>query len=100
MIGHRFGQRHTIADCKRLRHIEPWDHHACIIERMSGPLISNTALWAGCAQSVAALLRDIAAREVLPRWQSMRIDHKADGSLLSEADTAVRQALARRLPTI
>jgi myo-inositol-1(or 4)-monophosphatase len=67
---------------------------------MVRPLISDTALWAGCAQSVAALLRDIAAREVLPRWQSVRIDHKADGSLLSEADTAVQQALAQTLPTI
>lgn len=67
---------------------------------MTDPLISDTALWAGCAHSVAALLRDVAAREVLPRWQTLRVDHKADGSLLSEADTAVQQALAQALPEI
>lgn len=67
---------------------------------MSDPLISDTALWSSCAQSVANLLREIAAREVSPRWQSLRVDHKADGSLLSEADTAVQQALARALPEI
>lgn len=65
---------------------------------MSAPLISDTALWAGYAQMVAALLRDIARLEVLPRWQSLRVDHKADGSLLSDADTAVQLALARALP--
>ncbi len=67
---------------------------------MSAPLISDTALWASCAHTVAALLRDVAAREVSPRWQSLRVDHKADGSLLSEADTAVQQALAHALPGI
>jgi fructose-1,6-bisphosphatase/inositol monophosphatase family enzyme len=64
---------------------------------MSAPLISDTALWANCARTVADLMRDIAAQEVLPRWQSVRFDFKADGSLLSEADTAVQQALARTL---
>lgn len=67
---------------------------------MSSPLVSDTALWANCAHAVADLLRDIAVREVLPRWQSLRVDHKADGSLLSEADTAVQQALAESLPSI
>lgn len=67
---------------------------------MSGPLISDTALWASCAQSVADLLCTIAAQEVLPRWQSVRVDHKADGSLLSDADTAVQRALAESLPSV
>ncbi len=67
---------------------------------MLGPLISDTALWASCAQSVADLLRTIAAQEVLPRWQSVRVDHKADGSLLSDADTAVQRALAESLPSL
>lgn len=38
--------------------------------------------------------------EVLPRWQSVDVEHKADGSLLSAADTAVQVALAKALPTI
>ncbi len=67
---------------------------------MSDPLISDRALWAGCAVTVAALLRDIAAREIFPRWQSLHVDHKSDGSLLSDADTAVQQALAQALPGI
>ncbi len=67
---------------------------------MSDPLISDTALWSSCADTVAVLLREVAAREVSPRWQSLRVDHKADGSLLSEADTAVQQALAQVLPDI
>ena len=49
---------------------------------------------------MADLLRTIAAQEVLPRWQSVRVDHKADGSLLSDADTAVQRALAESLPSL
>ena len=67
---------------------------------MSAPLISDTAFWAGCARTVAALLHEIAAQEVLPRWQSLRVDHKTDGSLLSDADTGVQHALAKALPQI
>lgn len=67
---------------------------------MSAPLISDTALWSGCAQMLATLLHEIAQREVLPRWQSVRVDVKPDGSLLSEADTAVQQALQEALPNI
>jgi myo-inositol-1(or 4)-monophosphatase len=67
---------------------------------MSEPLISHTALWASCAQSVADLLRTIAAQEVLSRWQSVQVDHKADGSLLSDADTAVQRALAESLSSV
>lgn len=67
---------------------------------MSPPLISDTAFWASCAQTLAALVREIAAQDVLPRWQSTRIDYKTDGSLLSEADTAVQSALAEALPRI
>lgn len=67
---------------------------------MSHPLISDIALWAGCAHSVAVLLREIAAREISPCWQSLCVDHKADGSLISNADMAVQQALAQALPGI
>ncbi len=67
---------------------------------MSAPLISDNAFWASCAQTVALLIREIAAQQVLPRWQSTRFDHKADGSLLSDADTAVQLALSEALPKI
>lgn len=67
---------------------------------MTESLISKTALWATCAHAVAELLRRIAQEDLLPRWQSIRVDVKADGSLLSDADTAVQHALARALPGI
>ena len=67
---------------------------------MSEPLISKTALWATCAHSVAELVQHIARDEVLPRWHSLRVDTKADGSLLSDADTAVQRALAQTLPSL
>ena len=66
---------------------------------MSEPLISKTALWATCAHSVAELVQHIAHDEVLPRWHSLRVETKADGSLLSDADTAVQRALAQTLPS-
>lgn len=67
---------------------------------MDEPLISNKALWAACAHSVADLLHNIARDEVQPRWQLQRVDTKADGSLISEADTAVQRILASMLPTL
>ena len=67
---------------------------------MSEPLISETALWATCAQSVGELLQDIARTEVLPRWHRLQVDLKSDGSLLSDADRAVQQALANALPEL
>lgn len=67
---------------------------------MTESLISKTALWATCAHAVAELLRRIAQEDLLPRWQSLRVDAKADGSLLSDADTAVQHALAQALPGI
>ena len=60
---------------------------------MSAPSTTHQStdggLWAASAHAVATLLREIAVREVLPRWQSVDVEHKADGSLLSAADTAV-----------
>ena len=70
---------------------------------MSAPsttLSTHGGLWAASALAVANLLREIAMHEVLPRWQSVDVEHKADGSLLSAADTAVQVALAKALPTI
>lgn len=67
---------------------------------MSEPLISETAFWAACAQSLGELLQNIARAEVLPRWHALQVDLKSDGSLLSDADRAVQQALASALPEL
>lgn len=40
-----------------------------------------------------ATLRQIASEEILPRLQAVHVSHKADGSLLTEADPAVQQRL-------
>lgn len=64
-----------------------------IIERMSAPLISETAFWATCAIELKASLQALAAREVLPRFEHAQISTKSDGTLLSDADLAVQDAL-------
>ena len=64
-----------------------------IIERMSAPLISETAFWATCAIELRQSLHALAAREVLPRFEHAQISTKADGTLLSDADLAVQNAL-------
>ena len=60
---------------------------------MSAPLISDTALWANCASSLASALSQLGDAEVRPRFDCARISSKADGSLLTDADLAVQQAL-------
>ena len=64
-----------------------------IIERMSAPLISETAFWATCAIELKQSLRALAIQEVMPRFERAQISTKADGSLLSDADLAVQEAL-------
>ena len=71
-----------------------------IIERMSAPLISETAFWAACATQLAQSLEALAAQEVLPRFAHAQISTKSDGSLLSDADLAVQQALPALLKSI
>ena len=71
-----------------------------IIERMSSPLISDTAFWATCAQALCHALHQLVQQQVLPRFEHAQIVHKADGSLLSDADTAVQQALPEILSAI
>lgn len=55
-------------------------------------------------QPVIALLRETAAREILPRFRRTRSDQKADGSLVTEADLAVQQriteGMARLFPGV
>jgi len=51
-------------------------------------------------EAVAALtevVRDVARTEILPRARRVRGEHKSDGSLFSEADTAAQAALIPRL---
>lgn len=71
-----------------------------IIERMSSPLISDTAFWAACARALCHELHQLVQQEVLPRFERAHIVQKADGSLLSDADTAVQHALPAILSAI
>lgn len=54
--------------------------------------------------TLARLLRETAAAEILPRWRHATLEHKSDGSLVTETDFAVqiriRAALARDFPDI
>ena len=49
---------------------------------------------------VIQLVREIARREVTPRFLKVTHSHKADGSLFTEADTATQTALEAALPRI
>lgn len=51
------------------------------------------------AETIAAV-RDCAREELLPRYRRSRARRKADGSVLTEADTAVQRALVARLARI
>ncbi len=46
---------------------------------------------------VISIVRDVAAREIMPRYLRVAHSQKADGSILSEADIAAQQALASKL---
>ena len=45
-------------------------------------------------------LRDVAKKEVMPRYLKVAHQRKSDGSLFTEADIAAQEALSRRLPEI
>ncbi|MGQ9686121.1 MAG: inositol monophosphatase family protein [Thiobacillaceae bacterium] len=49
---------------------------------------------------VKALVREVAQREVMPRFLKVAHSHKADGSLFTEADMAAQKALETRLKAI
>ena len=51
-------------------------------------------------EAVKALVREIAQREVTPRFLKVAHSHKSDGSLFTEADLATQQALEAQLPLI
>ena len=55
-------------------------------------------------KAIAALLREVAATEIMPRFQQAPASHKADGSLVTEADLAVqmriKEAIERDFPGV
>ena len=67
---------------------------------MSAPLISETAFWATCALELKQSLQIIATREILPRFAHAQISTKHDGTLLSDADLAVQNALPNMLSSL
>ncbi|MCL5061338.1 MAG: inositol monophosphatase family protein [Candidatus Thermoplasmatota archaeon] len=51
-------------------------------------------------EQVEALVREVAQREVTPRFLKVTHSHKVDGSLFTEADAATQAALEAALPRI
>jgi fructose-1,6-bisphosphatase/inositol monophosphatase family enzyme len=51
-------------------------------------------------QPVIALMRDVAARELMPRFKHVTAEKKHDGSIVTAADRMVEAALAEALPAI
>lgn len=49
---------------------------------------------------LAALMREVAARELMPRFRHVAAERKQDGTLVTEADRAVEAALAAALPAL
>ena len=48
--------------------------------------------------ALTRVIQQVAQEQILPRYQKVRHDRKADGSLFTEADLATQEALARMLP--
>lgn len=51
-------------------------------------------------EAVIAVVREVAAREIMPRYQKVAHSLKADGSLLTEADVASQTALSEQLHAV
>lgn len=51
-------------------------------------------------QLVSRLLRSVAAAEIMPRYQHIRAEQKADGSLVTAADLATQRWLIERLEQV
>lgn len=49
---------------------------------------------------VIALMRDVAARELMPRFRHVSAERKHDGSIVTEADRAVESVLVAELPKL
>jgi myo-inositol-1(or 4)-monophosphatase len=51
-------------------------------------------------KAVTAAVRLVAAEEIMPRYMKVAHQHKSDGSLCTDADTAAQEALTRKLQGI
>ena len=51
-------------------------------------------------KAVVAAVRLVAAEEIMPRYMKVAHQHKSDGSLCTDADTAAQEALTRKLQAI
>jgi 3'-phosphoadenosine 5'-phosphosulfate (PAPS) 3'-phosphatase len=52
------------------------------------------------ARELVAIVREMARTTILPRYLRAVREHKADGSVLTEADLAAQAALVESLPTL
>lgn len=55
---------------------------------------------ADIARDVLSLMRDVATRELMPRFRRVSAERKHDGTLVTDADRAVEAALAQALPRL
>lgn len=55
---------------------------------------------AAAIERVTAVVREVAAAEVMPRYLKVAHQRKSDGSLFTEADLAAQDALSRLLPRV
>ena len=55
---------------------------------------------ASLVNAVISLVREVSARELMPRFRHVYAEKKHDGSLVTEADRAVEAALAAALPRL
>ena len=51
-------------------------------------------------EAVIELIREVSARELMPRFRHVTAEKKHDGSIVTEADRAVESALAEALPKL
>lgn len=54
----------------------------------------------GMLEAVVSCVREVAARQVMPRYLKVAQQRKSDGSLFTEADLAAQEALSLALPKI
>ena len=62
------------------------------------PTVAATPEAAQFVLPVTALMQEIAARELMPRFKHVAAERKHDGSIVTEADRMVEAALAEALP--
>lgn len=63
-------------------------------------LLSDAPPLAGLIAPVCALLREVAAQELMPRFKRVATERKHDGTVVTEADRAVEAALVQALPAL